>query len=306
MKKRHYNKEHQIGTVLAIIASVIWSGNFIVSRYAIHIVGPISLAFFRWSIGTLTILPFAYKNFIKEKEIFKNNATYFFWMALVGFSIYNTLIYTSGHYTTAINMALIGSVVHPIVATTLAALLVNEKLTWKSVTGMSLGFIGIVLLITKGDITHIAQIQFSKGDLWMVAAGMCFGTYNVFVRKKPVGISNNSFLLVLFAVGAIILFPFSMYEMKYVQPVQFNYHLLIVVLYIGIGNSTIAYFLWNSAIHKLGAAKASLFGTLIPLLSAIEAVFFLNEQFNLFQAISGCIIILGIVINTWPSKKAHG
>ena len=140
----------------------------------------------------------------------------------------------------------------------------------------------------------------------MVAAGFCFGTYNVFVRRKPVGISNNSFLLVLFAIGAVILFPFSIYEMKNIQPVVYNSQLLFCVLYIGIGNSTIAYFLWNSAIHKLGAAKSSLFGTLIPLLSALEAVWILNEKFNMFQVISGLIIITGIVVNTWPSKKQHG
>jgi len=94
--------------------------------------------------------------------------------------------------------------------------------------------------------------------------------------------------------------------MRNIQPVVFNGQLLFCVLYIGIGNSTIAYFLWNSAIHKLGAAKSSLFGTLIPLLSALEAVWILNEQFNMFQVISGLIIITGIVVNTWPSKKMHG
>lgn len=306
MKQRHYNKEHQIGAALAIIACIIWSGNFIISRYAIHLAGPISLAFFRWSIATLTILPFAYKNFIKEKEIFKKNAAYFFWMGIVGFAVYNTLIYTAGHYTTAINMALIGSIIHPIVATTLAAVFVNEKLNWKSITGIVLGVIGIILLITKGTITNIFHLQFSIGDLWMVAAGFCFGSYNVFVRRKPAGISNNSFLLVLFAIGAIALFPFSIYEMNFIQPVVYNSELLFCVLYIGIGNSTIAYFLWNSAIHKLGAAKSSLFGTLIPLLSALEAVWILNEKFNFLQVISGLIIITGIVVNTWPSKKQHG
>ena len=299
-------RNNQIGAILAIAACVIWSGNFVISRYAVDLAGPISLAFFRWSIATLVILPFGYKNLKKEFPIFLNNKTYFFWMGLVGFAIYNTLIYTAGHYTTAINMALIGSVIHPIVATVLAAIFVNEKLHWKNITGIVIGFIGIIFLITKGEILSITHFRFSTGDLWMVAAGICFGTYNVFVRKKPVGISNNSFLLVLFAIGAIILFPFSIYESYYIQPVVYNIHFLYIILYLGIGNSTIAYFLWNSAIHKLGASKTALFGTLIPLLSSIEAVWLINEQFNNFQIISGLIIISGIVINTWPTKKVNG
>ena len=252
------------------------------------------------------MLPFAYKNFKKEKHIFTQHFSYFFWMALVGVAVYNTMIYQAGHSTTAINMALYGSIIHPIVATLLAAWVVHEKLHWKSIAGIGLGIVGIIVLLSKGDINTLLHFKFATGDLWMIGAGCCFGTYNVFVRKKPVGISNNSFLLVLFAIGTILLFPFAMYEMTYVQPVQFSKELLIVVLYIGIGNSTIAYSLWNMAIHRLGAAKTALFGTLIPFLSSIEALFILKEQFTIFQIISGVIIISGIVINTWPSKIKDG
>lgn len=304
--KRHYNKQVQFRTLLAIIACIIWSGNFIVSRYSIQLAGPISLAFFRWSIATITMLPFAIKNFKKEKQLFRDNFSYFFWMALVGIALYNTMIYQAGHSTTAINMALFGSIIHPIVATLLAAWIVQEKLNWKSITGIVLGVIGIIVLLSKGELNTLLHLKITTGDLWMIGAGLCFGSYNVFVRKKPIGISNNSFLLVLFAIGTILLCPFAIYEMNYVQPVHFNKQLLFIVLYIGIGNSTIAYLLWNKAIHILGSAKTALFGTLIPFLSSIEALFILNEQFNIFQIISGGIIICGIVINTWPSKIKHG
>jgi len=252
------------------------------------------------------MLPFALKNLKKEKQLFKNNLSYFFWMALVGVAVYNTMIYQAGHSTTAINMALYGSIIHPIVATLLAAWVIQEKLHWKSIAGIGFGVVGIIVLLSKGDINTLLHFKFATGDLWMIGAGFCFGTYNVFVRKKPIGISNNSFLLVLFALGTLLLFPFAVYEMNYVQPVHFSKELLIVILYIGIGNSTIAYLLWNMAIHRLGAAKTALFGTLIPFLSSIEALFILNEQFTIFQIISGVIIISGIVINTWPSKMKHG
>jgi drug/metabolite transporter (DMT)-like permease len=296
-------RQNQIGAALAITSSIIWSGNFIVSRYAIHLAGPTSLAFFRWSIATICMLPFAYKNFKNEIHIFKENKAYFFWMGLIGFAIYNSLIYTAGHYTTAINMALFGSTVHPIVAALLAAYFVNEKLHWKNITGIILGLTGTLYLLTKGHLSNILQFEIGLGDVWMILAGICFGTYNVFVRKKPQGISNNSFLLVLFSIGAILLFPVALFEMNYIQPVVYNTELLWIVLYIGIGNSTISYLIWNNAIQKIGAGKAALFGTLIPFLSSIEAVLFLGEKFSNAQIISGLIIIIGIIINTWPSPN---
>jgi drug/metabolite transporter (DMT)-like permease len=294
-------RNNQIGALLAICSTIIWSGNFIVSRYAIHLAGPMSIAFFRWTIATITMFPFAIRNLKAEWPIFKENKLYFFLMGLIGFAVYNTFIYTAGHYSTAINMSLFGSTVNPIVAALLGAWLVNEKLHWKNISGILLCIIGTLFLLTKGDIHNILSFQFGKGDLWMIAAGVCFGSYNVFVKKKPAGISNNSFLLCLFIIGAALLLPGALYEMKYVQPVVYNTHLLWVVLYIGIGNSTISYLIWNNAIQKIGAGKASLFLTLGPILSSFEAVIFLNESFNQAQIISGVIIISGIVINTWPS-----
>jgi drug/metabolite transporter (DMT)-like permease len=299
-------RTNQIGALLAISSTIIWSGNFIVSRYAIHLAGPVSIAFFRWLTATICLFPFAFQNLKSEWHLFKENKLYFFLMGLIGFAVYNTLIYTAGHYATAINMALFGSTVNPIVAALLGAWLVNEKLHWKNITGIFLCIVGTLYLLTKGDIHNILSLQFGKGDLWMIGAGICFGSYNVFVKKKPAGISNKSFLLCLFIIGAILLLPAALYEMNYVQPVIYNTHLLWVVLYIGIGNSTISYLIWNNAIQKIGAGKASLFLTLGPILSSFEAVLFLNESFNQAQIISGIIIILGIVINTWPSKKAYG
>ncbi len=296
-------RNNQIGALLAISSTIIWSGNFIVSRYAIHLAGPISLAFFRWATATICMFPFAFTALKKEWPIFKENKLYFFLMGLFGFAVYNTLIYTAGHYATAINMALFGSTVNPVVAALLGAWLVNEKLHWKNITGIFLCIIGTLYLLTKGDFMNIIHFKIGAGDLWMIAAGCCFGTYNVFVKKKPIGISNNSFLLCLFALGAIMLLPAALFEMNYVQPVVYNTHLLWAVLYIGIGNSTISYLIWSNAIQKIGAGKASLFLTLGPILSSFEAVLFLNERFDNAQIISGCIIIIGIVINTWPAPN---
>jgi drug/metabolite transporter (DMT)-like permease len=247
------------------------------------------------------MFPFAFLAIKNEWPIFKQNKLYFFLMGLIGIAIYNTLIYTSGHYTTAINMALFGSTVHPVVSALLGAALIHEKLHWKNITGMALCIFGTIYLLTKGDLINIIHFKIGSGDLLMILAGCCFGTYNVFVRKKPSGISNTSFLFCIFSLGAIFLLPAAIAEMKYIQPVIFNTHLLWIVLYIGIGNSTISYLIWNMAIQKIGPGKAALFATLAPLLSSYEAVLFLGETFNKAQITSGLIIIVGILINTWPS-----
>ncbi len=118
-----------IGITLAVLATLIWSGNFIVARGVYKEIPPVSLAFYRWLIASLIIFPFAYRRFKIEKKIVLQNRKYFFWAALTGVTLFNTFVYIGAHYTTAINLALIGTTSSPIMAVILARIFLKEKLS---------------------------------------------------------------------------------------------------------------------------------------------------------------------------------
>ncbi|OYX90949.1 MAG: hypothetical protein B7Y76_14880, partial [Sphingobacteriia bacterium 35-40-5] len=113
-------KDLLAGTWLAILATVIWSGNFIIARFAQNKIGPVSLAFFRWFTATLILIPFVWRKTNEEWPIIQKYGKYLFWVAITGITLFNTLVYIAGHYTTAINMALIGTTSSPVFATILA------------------------------------------------------------------------------------------------------------------------------------------------------------------------------------------
>src|SRR6478752_1896860 len=115
------------GISLAALAELIWSGNFIVARRVIKEIPPISLAFYRWGIATLMIAPFAWKKFKLEFPVFKKAIPYFFWISLAGITLFNTFVYIAGHYSPAINLALIGTTSSLIFATFLAGIFLKEK-----------------------------------------------------------------------------------------------------------------------------------------------------------------------------------
>jgi drug/metabolite transporter (DMT)-like permease len=122
MKEQHSPKDISLGIILALVATIIWSGNFVISRSVIHLIGPISLAFFRWSFASLILLPFTWKVFKEDWQVIKSRPAYFFWTALTGISLFNTFVYIAGHSTSAINMALIGTTSSPIFESILALL----------------------------------------------------------------------------------------------------------------------------------------------------------------------------------------
>jgi drug/metabolite transporter (DMT)-like permease len=284
------------GIAFAILACIVWSGNFIVARAFINDVPPIALSFFRWSVATLILLPFAAKQLYKERHIISQNKSYFLFTSLFGVAIFNTFLYIAAHTTSAINMALIGTCSSPIFAVFLAAIFLREKVTALRIAGMLVMLTGIIFLVVKGSWQRLTNFHFTTGDLWVLGAAVFFAGYNIMVRKKPKEVSAIVFLFTTFLIGSTALLPFYLWETTYAAPVNWSNNLILAVIYLGLGTSVIAFLLWNAAIAKLGAARTALFGNLIPLFSSLEAVWLLNETITVVHLVSGILIVAGLII----------
>lgn len=304
MTQIHPKKDIYIGISLAVLATIIWSGNFIISRGVNQQIGPVSLAFYRWLTATLIISPFAWNKYKVEKHIVKANLKYLGWVALTGIALFNTFLYVSGHYTTAINMALIGTTSSPIFATIMAVIFLKEKISGFRFAGILICIAGILLLLSKGSWQTLASFHFSTGDLWVLTAAFAFAVYNILVRKKPQEISPLNFLFVIFAMGALMLFPFYLAELFWGAPTHWSFSLFGAILYLGAGTSVIAFLSWNIALHKLGAGRTVLFGNLTPIFSTFEAVLFLGEEITRIHILSGILVIAGLLLaNTIIKNK---
>lgn len=304
MTYNHPKKDIYLGIALAVLATVIWSGNFIISRGVNQKIGPVSLAFYRWFTATMIIAPFAWRKFKNEKKVIIPKLKYLAWVSLTGIALFNTFVYVAGHYTSAINMALIGTTSSPIFATIMAVIFLKEKLNGFGVAGIIICITGILVLISKGSWQTLASFHFSTGDLWILAAALAFAVYNILVRKKPHNISSLNFLFVIFALGTSMLLPFFLVELSVGKPAQWSFSLASAILYLGAGTSVIAFLCWNIAIHKLGAGRTVLFGNLIPIFSTLEAVLFLGERVTNIHIISGALVIAGLILaNTYAKIK---
>src|SRR5512147_905991 len=109
MDTNHHQRNIFIGVGLAVLATIIWSGNFVIARGVIKEIPPVTLAFYRWFTATIIIFPFAWKYFFNEFKFVKQKFWFFLLAAVTGVSMFNTFVYIAGHYTTAINMAILGT-----------------------------------------------------------------------------------------------------------------------------------------------------------------------------------------------------
>src|SRR5690606_3519304 len=112
-----------------VAATLLWSGNFIVARGIIHQVPPVTVAFFRWLSATIILLPIAWTKVREDWPFLKTRFSYLFWTALTGIAVFNTFVYIAGHYSPAINLALIGTTSSPVFALLLATIFLKEQVS---------------------------------------------------------------------------------------------------------------------------------------------------------------------------------
>lgn len=297
MKPAAHQNNILLGIALAVAATIIWSGNFIVARAVIKDIPPITLAFYRWLTAVVILIPFAWKHILPAWAVVKQNKAYFFWTALTGVSLFNTFVYIAGHTSTAINLALIGTTSSPIISVILAHYFLKEHIHWRRIFGIALCLSGILFLLSKGSFQNLLHLQFNKGDAWVLLGALSFAVYNILARKKPVEISAIGFLFFVFAIGTLILVPAFVTESYYSKPVVWTLGTTSVILYLGLGTSVISFLFWNRSIKELGAGRTALFGNLIPIFSSIEAVIILGEKINTIHIVSFVLIATGLLID---------
>jgi drug/metabolite transporter (DMT)-like permease len=210
--------------------------------------------------------------------------------------LFNNFIYIAGHHTSAINMALIGTTSSPVFTILMAAVFLNEPVKRLRVLGLIICTAGIIVLLSQGSFARLMAFRFSQGDWWVLAGSLFFSIYNLLVKRSPSGVSPLTFLLTFFAFGSLMLFPLYVWEHQHSAPVIWNAQLYSIVLYLGAGTSLVAYLCWNAAILRIGSARTSLFGNLIPLFSTLEALIILDEKIHFIHLASGILVVAGLVI----------
>lgn len=292
------------GILLAVLATIIWSGNFIVARGVIHEIPPIALAFSRWACASLIMIPIGWRSVKGQWGDIKANATHLFWAGLTGVSMFNTLVYIAGHFTEAINLALIGTTSSPIFSYILARIFLKEKITPLKLIGLLLCLSGVLFILSRGNWNNLVHFRLTAGDGWVLLGALSFSIYNVLARKKPVTLGPITYLTTTFWVGTLLLLPFAAWELSlHPTGIRWTPSLVFIILYLGAGASVAAFFCWNAAIARLGAARASIFGNLIPVFSSFEAVWLLKEKI-LPAHIAGMVLVFsGVFLANLRKKK---
>lgn len=284
--------------LLLILATLLWGGNFVIGRAVAGEIPPITLAFLRWVVAFAVFFPIAYQRTRKEWNTLKQNWGAVIMLALTGVASFNTLVYIGLYDTTSINASLMNSST-PIVIYILSFIFLKERLTKYQLAGTMLSLIGVLFIISGGSLQSLLGFSFNKGDLIVLVAVCCWSIYSLLIKKYASRLPGYSTFLVTIAIGALMLLPFTLYELLTTsQTIVWSTTTIGAIFYVGVIASIVAFLSWNTGVVALGVNKAGIYLNFIPLFASIFAVIFLNEKLLLAQLIGGVTIIVGVFISS--------
>ena len=280
-----------------VLATLFWSGNFIVGKFAtLFEIPPLSLNFYRWVMVWFILIPFTFKEIFHKKNYIKENWLLISFMGIITISTFNSVVYFALNYTQVINAVLMLAGI-PAVVMILSSIMKIERANIFQLVGLILSIIGVGTIISNADIQKILSLNFNKGDLWMLVCVLSWSLYSTLLKKKKFELSQFTFIQLMVTVGIIFLIPQYFYEQSIGLETPINKFFIVILLYVVIFPAIAAYYCWQKAIELIGPNRSAIFVQLMPLFSALMAILIFKEKFQLYHFIGGSFIVTGIYLS---------
>ncbi len=288
--------------VLLSLASLLWAGNMVVGRGMRGDIPPVAMAFWRWTIAFLIILPFTARTLWERRAQIAGSWPVLTLLGFVGICCFNTMCYIGLTMTTATNASLFNSVV-PVFIPPIAWVLLRERTRVVQMLGIACSLLGVIVIVAAGDLGTLATLSFNRGDVWLLFAMVLWALYTVLLRYRPEGFGMLPFLAVILLFGWPMLAVWYGIERADGHGIDLNARTLAAITYFGIFPSIIAFVCYNRGVAAVGPTRAGIFVHLVPVFGILLSTVFLGEPPRMFHFVGMVLIFAGIVGATRPAAR---
>ena len=234
--------------IFLILATLFWSGNFIVGKAAsLFEIPPFTLNFYRWSFAWLILAPFTLKEIYKKRKYILSNIKLIFILGITSITIFNSIVYYSLNFTQVISGVLMISTI-PVMIIFFCWIFKIEKTNFYQILGVIFSLLGVVVIVTKADLGKILNLNFNKGDLWMVVAMFSWAMYSALLRKKKLEVSQLSLLQTIITAGLIFLLPAYLIELSLGYRTNIHLPFILTLTYVVLFPGLASFILWIKGI----------------------------------------------------------
>lgn len=280
-----------LAVIALILANVIWGATSPIMKWSLTNVEPFTLAFIRFFLAALIILPFTlHKLHLQKKDI-----VLIIFLAFIGFNIHISAFLFGLNISSAINAPIIGAA-GPIFLILGAMAYLKEKPTRRVLVGTMVSLVGVLVIVLRPIFEKGLESSLIGNGLFIIST-LAFVVYTMFLKKIENKYQPLTLTFWLFAISSFIFFPFAMYESI---PNGFLAGLdikgLIGILYGTLGSSVIAYTCYTFALKYVKASEVGIFMYITPIIAIAIAIPLLGEQITLPFLIGALLVFGGIII----------
>jgi drug/metabolite transporter (DMT)-like permease len=286
--------------LLMLVTPALFAANLIVARWAQGAgIPPVFLAFGRWALAFLILLPTVSPRMWALRHTLRASWPRLLLLSTLGMGVAVAPQYFGARHTGAANVAII-------LAASPALVTLVERLVWKAplgrrqAWGLAIAIAGVLVVLSKGDPAALAQLEFGRGDLWVVLAAIGWSLYTVFNKRLALPpLPGTVKLAALIGGGALVLAPFAALEALGGDLPAFGDGRLYVALgFLAIVPSLGAYFFYDRLVAVAGPARASMSVYLIPLFATLAAWPLLGEAPRLHHVAGFGIILAAVALSS--------
>jgi len=278
--------------------------NLVIGRAVTHAVEPSTLAFWRWLLASLFLLPFAWRGLIAHFRTFAKLWRELLWLGVLGMVICGAGVYLSLRHTTASNAALIYSS-SAISIVLLEALFFRVKLSAARLLGTLIGFAGVAVIILHGEPGRLLTWEFSIGDIGIAICAFAWAVYSIILKRDELkSLPTLPLFAAITIAGSLALAPFMLFELAQ-GAFPHGKEQWSAILALALFPSVIAFGLYQTLVKYAGPSLTGMSLYLLPVYGAALAVLTLGETLYAYHAVGLALVLGGIALATEPFKKRN-
>jgi drug/metabolite transporter (DMT)-like permease len=287
------NRAHLAALSKATFAVVVWGASFIATKIALRDVAPVTVIWLRFGIGVviLGVIMLA-----REKASLPSlrDLAYFSLLGFLGITFHQWLQVTGLVTARATTTAWIITTI-PIFIAILGRVVLNERLGWDRIGGIALACVGVLLVVSRGNVESILRCQIgSTGDLLVFLSAPNWAVFSILSRKALQRHPATQMMFYVMAFGWVFTSVWLTASGNFGEVFHISSGGWISVLFLGVLCSGFAYIFWYDALKVLTASQLGSLLYIEPLVAVVVAAFLLAEPIFLAAILGGALILAGV------------
>ena len=282
-----------LANIAAAISALSAGLSIVATRFIISETDPISLAFFRYFIATIFLLPILYLG-LRKQRIAVNHILPVIILGALLYTLFPWGFSASLKYTTAAYGA-IALATMPIFTLIIACFFKKEALTKTKVVGVALAFLGVTIAVSRSWMGSPLGEDDLLGILLMLASGLCAAIYSTFSRPLLILYGPVLFTALAITVGMLLLSPVAQTVGTFSILPTFSTMGWVSLIFLGTIGGALQFTAYTWALTKLTPTRAAIYLTLTPISAIILAYPLLGENI-MPEVLAGLIVVLAAVL----------